>query len=339
VKELRAAERAGAADVERWRRDPSVLAALPLGAFDEAPLTEVALRRLLLALRIPPRLVGALSRREGFRRAIDSYNYWLGVRHALGDDDTWRRLTRGTTILMYHAFAVDGERSSRFVMTRRTFERQMRWLARRRPVIRLEELLAYRRAHRLPPAGAVVLTIDDGYDDVRSVAHSVLRKLGLAATLFVVTERMGDANRWDADGPLAGRPLVSWEHALELNQDGVTLAAHTRTHPVLTDLSPAEVEKEVAGSRGDLTAALGSPVETFAYPHGKWNAGTAEIVARAGFGCAVSIRTGRNCAATPPFALRRAEVHGDGSFVRFLLAVFFGDSRIEERFVRRIRRR
>jgi peptidoglycan/xylan/chitin deacetylase (PgdA/CDA1 family) len=338
VSGLEAAERAGAADVERWRNDPSSLATLQLGAFDEAPLPQLTLRRLLLALRVPPSVVAPLIRREGARHAFDSYCYWRGVRRSV-DGDTWRRLTQGTTILMYHAFAVGGERTSRFVVSRRAFERQMRWLARRRPVLALEELLAHRRAHRLPPAGAVVVTIDDGYDDVRSEAQPVLRSAGIAATLFVVTARMAEVNRWEADGPLAGRPLVSWDDARELHRDGLTLGAHTRTHPILPELPPAEVEEEIAGSRADLAGALGEPVETFAYPFGRWDEAAAEAVRRAGFGCAVSIRTGRNCAATPPYALRRVEIHGDDSFLRFLLAVVFGDSRIFGHLLRRLVRR
>jgi peptidoglycan/xylan/chitin deacetylase (PgdA/CDA1 family) len=329
------AERAGAADVERWRQDPSALATLPLGAFDEAPLTQVALRRLLLALRIPPRLVRPFGRSDGLRRALDSYCYWRGVRRSV-DGDTWRRLTQGTTILMYHAFALGGEQPSRFVVSPRVFERQMRWLVRRRPVLGLEELLAHRRAGRLPPAGAVVVTIDDGYDDVRTEARPVLRSHGIAATLFVVTERMGQANGWEAEGPLAGRPLLSWDDARELHRDGVALGAHTRTHPILPELPPAEVEDEVAGSGADAAAALGEPVETFSYPFGRFDQATAEAVARAGFGCAVSIRTGRNCAATPPYALRRVEIHGDDSFSRFVLAVVFGDSRILGSILRRV---
>ena len=334
---LRAAERDGAADVARWRNDPSLLATLPLGAFDETPLPTLTLRRLLLALRVPPRLVAPLIRGEGARRALGSYCYWRGVRRSV-DGETWRRLSQGTTILMYHAFAAGGEPTSRFVVSRRAFERQMRWLARRRPVLALDELLAHRRAHRLPPAGAVVVTIDDGYDDVRSEAQPVLRSVGVAATLFVVTGRMGEVNRWD-DGPLAGRPLVSWDDARELHRNGLTLGAHTRTHPLLPELPRADAEEEIAGSRADLARALGEPVETFAYPFGRWDEATAEAVRRAGFGCAVSIRTGRNCAATPPYALRRVEIHGDESFFRFRLAVVFGDSRIFGRLLRRVLRR
>ncbi|MDQ3823783.1 MAG: polysaccharide deacetylase family protein, partial [Actinomycetota bacterium] len=169
--------------------------------------------------------------------------------------------------------------------------------------------------------------------------YPVLRSLRLAATLFVVTERMGDANRWEAEGPLAGRPLVSWDDAHELERDGLALGAHTRTHPILTDITPDEVDAEVAGSREDLRDALGRTVETFAYPFGRWDEATAQAVEAAGFGCAVSVRMGRNCAATSPYALRRVEIRGDDSFVRFVLAVVFGDSRIFGNVLRRLLRR
>ncbi len=89
----------------------------------------------------------------------------------------------------------------------------------------------------------------------------------------------------------------------------------------------------------DLADALGEPVETFAYPYGRWNDSTAQAVARAGFGCALTVETGRNSAATPPYALRRVEIHGDESFFRFVLAVVFGDSRIFGRILRRLARR
>jgi peptidoglycan/xylan/chitin deacetylase (PgdA/CDA1 family) len=331
---LRAAARAGAADVGMWRHDPSALPELRLGAFDEAPPVQLAFRRALLSLRVPPGLVARLAPAP----VVEALAYWRGVRKALGDRDAWRRLTQGTTILMYHAFAADGEAPSRFVLPRRKFERQMRWLGRRRPVLALDELLAYRRSNLLPPAGAVVVTIDDGYDDVRTLAHPVLRRHRIPATLFVVTGRMGNGNLWNDDGPLAGRPIVSWADASGLHHEGLALGAHTRTHPVLPELPPAGQDDEIAGSYSDLEEALGEPVETFAYPYGKWNEETADSARRAGFAVALSVRAGRNCAATAPYALRRTEVEGTDSFLRFLLGVRFGDTHILGRIRARLRR-
>lgn len=48
---------------------------------------------------------------------------------------------------------------------------------------------------------------------------------------------------------------------------GMTIGAHTRTHPHLDRLAPADHAEEVQGSRADLEAILGRPVEHFAYPN------------------------------------------------------------------------
>jgi hypothetical protein len=130
-----ALETAALADVERWRRDPAALGDLKLGAFDEAPLVEVLARRLLLALRVPPFFVAFLTAAtgRGAQELRESYRYWCGVRRAV-DGDTWRCLTRGTTILMYHAVANEGEGPRRLIVSPDSLARQLRWLARRRPV-------------------------------------------------------------------------------------------------------------------------------------------------------------------------------------------------------------
>ena len=68
---------------------------------------------------------------------------------------------------------------------------------------------------------------------------------------------------------------------------GMAVGAHSRTHPHLDRLHPAEHDGEVAGSRADLAAVLGRPVEDFAYPNpsggGPVGAAARDAVVRAGF--------------------------------------------------------
>jgi len=92
-------------------------------------------------------------------------------------------------ILCYHGFELDDESAFRpkLFMTRATFERRMRTLvARGVPVLTLSEGLRSLHAGELP-AGAVVVTIDDGFFSVREVAAPILRQLGLPSTLYVST--------------------------------------------------------------------------------------------------------------------------------------------------------
>jgi peptidoglycan/xylan/chitin deacetylase (PgdA/CDA1 family) len=337
-----AAERAAAEDVATWKESPARLASLPLGAFDEAPVLEVAARRLLLALRIPVSVVSALaalSGRHGAASLAKSYRYWRAVRRVLRDDDAWRRLTQGTTILMYHALAADGEAASRFVLPRRSFERQLRWLVRRRPMLGLADLVAHRREHRLPPPGAVVLTFDDGFLDNATAAAPALAALGIPATFFIVTGAMGGRTSFDVPTELAGRNVMSWQNAAELRDREFEVAPHTRTHPNLTRLDAASLDLELSGSRGDVERELKTTAESFAYPYGRWNRTVADGAKRAGFACACTVRTGRNGPQTPLHELRRTEIAGTDSFLRFVCGVVFGDARIVDELVRRLRRR
>ena len=343
------AEREGTENVALYLQSPSLLTDLELGGFEEASPTRVAMRRLALTVPLPPRLLAAVGPLYRGDRTADfwlsflrSYSFWSAARRALPEREAWARLTRGVTILMYHAFARDSSEASRFVIPERRFAAQMRWLTRRAaPVIDLADVAAWRLGDGLPPAGAVAITVDDGYVDNRLVAEPILRRYGLPATIFIVTARVGGTNDWDR-GELTGRRLLSWDDIDELRDAGVAFGAHTRTHRELPSLREEEARSEIEGSRSDLEDRLGLPVSAFAYPHGRVDDGTAALVEEAGFAFACGIRSGRNGAVTPPFALRRLEVDGRYSLARFIAGVWFGDFRPPRRVARiaaRARRR
>jgi peptidoglycan/xylan/chitin deacetylase (PgdA/CDA1 family)/GT2 family glycosyltransferase len=322
-------DRAGTVALELYRRHPSMARSLLLGGFDQGSGKAVLARRALLALRPSPQLVAALAVRlprrapPGVFGLAQSYLLWRGVRRSATRDE-WRRLTRGTVILMYHAIGRPGERASRYVLPAPRFRRQLAWLRlRRRPLLSLDDYVRLRRAHADPPAGAVVVTFDDGYDDNLELAAPALRRRRVPATLFLVSGRMGETNAWTAQGPLAGRPLATWD-AARAALPVLAAGAHTRTHPRLTELEPAAAEQEVAGSRADLERALGTPVEHFAYPYGKRSPEVEAVVRRAGFASACGTVAGMNGPATSLFDLRRLEVVGTTRLWRFALELWLG---------------
>jgi len=325
----------GANALELWRRHPAIITYLRLGGHFEHTRRRAAIRLVLLNLRVSPRILDALGyvlpRASGRRRWYDFlyyYCYWQGVRRAVPDRDTWRRLTRGTPILMYHAIGQSGERASRYVLPVDRFERQMRWLKRRRyRVLELDEFVRCLREHRLPPAKSVVLTFDDGYADNRSLAAPILERLGLPATFFLVSAA-GTRNSWDQNGAtVGGRALMGLEQARELVGGVVSLGAHTRSHADLTALTSHELEAEIAGSRSELEVALGAPVTLFAYPYGKTNTEVREAVMQAGFLAACSVESGRNRLSVEPYMLKRLEVRGTDSLLRFALILWLGETR------------
>jgi peptidoglycan/xylan/chitin deacetylase (PgdA/CDA1 family) len=252
--------------------------------------------------------------------------YWSGVRAASGRE-LWKRLRSGTVILGYHAFAVDGERPSRYVLPERRFARQLRWLERAGyNVITFGEYLALRADHRLPPPKTVVLTIDDGYVDTATVAGPALRRRRMRATVFVVSAPDG-RRTVGVDPALADRPMLGAERADRLLPDTFEIGSHTRTHPDLTTVPETDARRELRDSRRDLEHAVGTPVTTFAYPFGGANRAVRDLVAESGYVGARGTDPGRNRPATDPFDLRWLEVRGTDSLLRFAVMLVAGETR------------
>ncbi|HEX5592930.1 MAG TPA: glycosyltransferase [Solirubrobacterales bacterium] len=291
---------------------------------------EVALRRAMLALRMPPRLLARLGRLlpgEGRRRIwfdfVSRYAFWLGTRSSV-DRDRWERMTRGVPVLMYHAFG-EREEGDRFVVSKRALNRQLLLLRLLRyRGIHFEDLVATLRERRLPLRRAVVITIDDGYLDNLEVAAELLRRHRFPATVYLVSAKLGGVNDWTREGALAGRPLLSWEQAGELEKHGIRLGAHTRTHPQLPTRDDDEVTGEVSGSREDLSTRLGAAITTFAYPYGLLDERAVDAVAEAGFAGACTVEPRLAGLQEDPLRVPRIEVRAEDSLFRFLLHLWLG---------------
>jgi glycosyltransferase involved in cell wall biosynthesis/peptidoglycan/xylan/chitin deacetylase (PgdA/CDA1 family) len=324
-------DRAGAAAVELHRRHPEFIRYPPLGDFGQGTFPTMLLRRVLLALRAPVWPLAAADRVLAGKPSarlyffLQQYCFWRSVRSALDDRDEWRRLTRGTVVLIYHALGGVGEKPSRYVLPLSRFRRQLRWLQLRGyRIISLDEYARTWSEGRLPPPKSVVITFDDGYADNAELSSDDLRQLGAEAVVFIVSSLVGESNQWTPEPPLHDRPLLSWEQLRKLRDDGIAVGAHTVSHPRLTDLDPEEASREVVESRAALELRLGERVAHFAYPYGKTSNAVQRIVSEAGYVTACGIQPGANGAATPIHDLRRIEVEGTWSLPTFALSVWSG---------------
>jgi peptidoglycan/xylan/chitin deacetylase (PgdA/CDA1 family) len=106
----------------------------------------------------------------------------------------------------------------------------------------------------------------------------------------------------------------------ELRELGARLeiGAHTRHHPRLAALRPAEQRAEIEGSRDDIARWLDRPPAGFSYPFGvpgfDFDATTVALVRAAGFDHAVANASAPVTATSDPLALPRLvapDVGGD----------------------------
>jgi peptidoglycan/xylan/chitin deacetylase (PgdA/CDA1 family)/GT2 family glycosyltransferase len=308
---------------------PSTRAKL-LGWFLQTTPRELLLRRLLLALRTPPRLlaaVGAVIPDKGRRQAwfgfVSRYTFWRGVRLGMGAG-RWRSTTGGTPVLMYHGFSDSGEQD-RYLMPKRSFARQMRLLAALRyRVIAFEELGRALRRGEPPPRRAVVVTIDDGYRDNLEIAQPILRRHGFPAIVFLVSGMLGGKSEWSRRGASAWRPLLTGEQVKAMRAEGMRFGGHTRTHSRLPETADERIDAEVRGCREDLEQLLGEPIEAFAYPYGAHDERAAAAVARAGFASACTVEPQLAGAGSDPMEIPRIEIRGSDSTLTFLRKLWIG---------------
>jgi peptidoglycan/xylan/chitin deacetylase (PgdA/CDA1 family) len=226
-------------------------------------------------------------------------------------------------ILMYHQVSPRPSATYRkYVLTTAALAAQMRWLALAGHVpISFDQFWAARRGLAVLPRRAVVITFDDGYQDVLLHAVPILQAHGFPAIIYLVAGLMGQPAAWLAGGG-RGMPLMDWAGARELAAAGIQCGGHTLTHPHLAELDPAESRRELLESRLLLEDRLGLAVPHLAYPYGSYNESVRSQAAECGYETACSVHQGLSDANDDPLALHRVPVNGTETLLDFISRLY-----------------
>jgi peptidoglycan/xylan/chitin deacetylase (PgdA/CDA1 family) len=158
------------------------------------------------------------------------------------------------------------------------------------------------------PERTLVLTFDDGYETTYKEAFPLLQKLGMTATVFLATGNLAEKRGSEFLPTLTGRKMLSWDNIREMNRAGIEFGSHTLTHPDLTRMSMARVNREVHESKTILEDKLGSEVFAFAYPFG-YHTRTIRDIVKKHYVMACSGRLGVVTQSSKPFALERIDMY------------------------------
>jgi peptidoglycan/xylan/chitin deacetylase (PgdA/CDA1 family) len=137
----------------------------------------------------------------------------------------------------------------------------------------------------------VAVTFDDGFLSVVTEALPVLESLGVPGTAFVCTDFVGQETpmSWPGiaewlDGVHDDELLpMSWDDARNLVAANWEIGSHTCTHPYLTSLSDALLDRELRVSRETCERELGRTCRALAYPHSDVDDRVVERAAAAGY--------------------------------------------------------
>lgn len=148
-------------------------------------------------------------------------------------------------------------------------------------------------------------TADERLDAYRRLREHVKHLPHDRALAFVdaAVGRIGDGA-----GRSVSSHVLGWDELRRLGAEGVALAPHTRTHPLLHRLEPERLAGEIGGSREDLRRETGAATPAFAYPSGSVTDAAVRAGADAGIEVAFTTRRGVNALAAPDW-LRLSRVN------------------------------
>ena len=211
----------------------------------------------------------------------------------------------GPRILIYHQV---GARSGRQMDVEiADFVAQLDWLENNRDVVPLEAALGSWQT--MGSDNLVVLTFDDGYQDLFQTVFPMMKERRLPFTVYVTTsylERGSDDN---------GFEMLSWDQVSEMIDSGLlTVGAHTHTHRDLRTASSDELLREFESSDELINDRLGFYPDHFAYPWGYWS-DAADALVRGRYSSAVlGAPPVRKPAGYDPYLVHRFPVQlSDGS--------------------------
>lgn len=147
-----------------------------------------------------------------------------------------------------------------------------------------------------PVGPGVVITFDDGCETDLLMAAPLLREHGMDATFYVTTGFVGK------------KGYLTVQQLRELHGLGFEIGCHSKTHPYLSDLDKGSLRDEVSGAKAQLEEWLGSGIEHFSCPGGRYNAQVQAAVREAGYASMATSRNHANGLSTDRFELGRVAV-------------------------------
>lgn len=140
-------------------------------------------------------------------------------------------------VLGYHELVADGEEATEMRLPVGQFRQQMQRLsAEGVEVVGMERFLAWKRGEAELPEKAAVITFDDGWQSVYTLAFPILREYGYPFTLFLYTDYV------EVGGRSMSRVMID-----EMIAAGAMVANHSKSHPY-----PRQVREKSRLGRGEF---------------------------------------------------------------------------------------
>ncbi|MGS2721078.1 polysaccharide deacetylase family protein [Paraglaciecola aestuariivivens] len=149
-----------------------------------------------------------------------------------------------------------------------TFRQHMQYLSEHHNVLPLKTVVEKLKNKQPLPNKTVVITFDDGYNNLYHQAHPILKEFGFAYTVFINPPLIGQASY-----------QLTWQQVEQMASENATFANHASEHLHLLTKESTESEQDwlarvtenIESAEKMLQKKLGYSLKYFAYPYGEFN--------------------------------------------------------------------
>lgn len=202
-------------------------------------------------------------------------------------------------VVLYHKVNTTAEAGNDYQTTVDLFKQQMKYLADNGyTTLSAQQYYDIMSGAATPPERPILLTFDDGTPDFYDNAWPVLKQYQMKATLFIVSD-------WIGEGKYGMTTAQLQTLAADANLD---LQNHTRTHGDLTQISRTEAQAEIAAGNAFLKNLTGKDPWMLAYPYGANNADVKAAAEAEGIKLAFKVGSGTTRPTDDKLALGREMV-------------------------------
>lgn len=190
------------------------------------------------------------------------------------------------SILMYHSIADNSD--DPYAVSVDAFREQISWLFEHGfEVVSLSFLLqSIQTRNYMNLRKKVVITFDDGYRDFVTNALPILLDHRAPATVFLVTDMLGEKSSWNQHG--MDVQLMNEDEVRYIKEEGISLGSHTATHANLTLVGHEDLPRQLKDSH-DVLTRIGESFYAFSYPWGQWTCQIVDAVKSSGYECALAV--------------------------------------------------